>query len=162
MQFVAFVILGFIGLEIFSYVAHRWLFHGVLWRVHQTHHLPRKGFFELNDVFSLIFAFASMSLMFFAEKPFLESVSFPIGLGIAIYGALYFVAHDLFTHRRFLPFSSTNKMLLTIRAAHQRHHQTTAKRGIEPFGLFIFNYAEFFRKTSARKTKKAEIETTSA
>lgn len=162
MQFVGYTVLGFVGLEVFSYVVHRWLFHGVLWRVHQTHHNPRKEFFELNDLFSLIFAAVSVSLMVFAEKPLFESVSFPVGLGIAIYGAVYFITHDLFTHRRFLPFNSQNKLLLTIRAAHQRHHQTTAKRGIEPFGLFVFDYAEFSRKTLSPKKKKAEIETTSA
>jgi beta-carotene 3-hydroxylase len=156
--------LGFAALEIFSYAAHRWLFHSVLWRVHQTHHTARKGFFELNDLFSLIFAAVSILLIIFAEKPLLDSVCFPLGLGIAIYGAVYFVAHDAFTHRRFLPFASNNKWLLTIRAAHQRHHQTAEKHGIEPFGLFIFDYAKFWRKAGASKTKKAEAvnQTTSA
>jgi beta-carotene 3-hydroxylase len=154
MQFIALTILGFICVEIFSYVVHRWLFHGVLWRVHQTHHVARKGAFELNDLFSVIFAAASILLIIFAEKPLLDSISFPIGLGIAIYGAVYFVAHDLFTHRRFSPFNSNNKLLLTIRAAHQKHHQTAEKRGIEPFGLFIFDYAKFWRKTAAPKKIK--------
>ena len=162
MKFTALTILGFIGLEIFSYVVHRWLFHGVLWRVHQTHHVARKGAFELNDLFSIIFAVASILLIIFAEKPLLNSISFPIGLGIAIYGAVYFIAHDLFTHRRFLPFNSANRLILTIRAAHQKHHQTAEKRGIEPFGLFIFDYAKFWRKIAAPKTKKAEVQTTSA
>ncbi len=159
MQFIAFTILGFIGLEIFSYAVHRWLFHGVLWRVHQTHHLARKGWFELNDLFSGIFASFSILLIIFAEKPFFDSISFPVGLGIAIYGAVYFVAHDLFTHRRFLPFNSPNKLLLTIRAAHQRHHQSAEKQGIEPFGLFVFNFSKFWRKNSVPKMKKAETET---
>ncbi len=162
MQFIALTILGFIGLEIFSYVVHRWLFHGVLWRVHRTHHVARKGWFELNDLFSIIFATASILLIIFTEKPLLNSIAFPIGLGIAIYGAVYFIAHDIFTHRRFLPFNSPNKLLLTIRAAHQKHHQTAEKIGIEPFGLFIFDYAKFRRKIPASPTKKAEVQTTSA
>jgi len=157
-QFIFLTILGFIGLEIFSYAVHRWLFHGILWRVHQTHHTARKGWFELNDLFSIIFAVASICLIIFAEKPLFDSISFPIGFGIAIYGAVYFVAHDIFTHRRFLIFNSPNKLLLTIRAAHQKHHQTAEKHGIEPFGLFIFDYAKFWRKISPPKTKKAEVE----
>lgn len=159
MQFITLTILGFVGLEIFSYAVHRWLFHGVLWRVHRTHHIARKGNFELNDWFSGIFAAVSIFLIIFAEKPLFDSISFPIGLGIAIYGAVYFVVHDIFTHRRFLPFNSPNKLLLTIRAAHQKHHQTAEKQGIEPFGLFIFDYAKFWRKNSPPQTKKAEIET---
>ncbi len=156
MQFIALIFLGFIGLEVFSYVVHRWLFHGVLWRVHESHHVARKGKFELNDIFSVIFGSASVLLLVFAQKPLLESIAFPIGLGIAIYGVFYFIAHDLFTHRRFLPFASKNKILLTIRAAHQRHHQTAEKRGIEPFGLFVFNFRKFREKIANRNTKKAE------
>ena len=148
MQFTAFTIFAFVGMEIFSYLAHRHLFHGVLWKIHQTHHQANKFFLELNDVFSLIFALASVGLMFFGN-----SVTFPIGVGIAIYGFVYFITHDFFTHRRFLPFKSTNKILLTIRAAHQRHHQTTEQIGIEPFGLFIFYYEKFGEKINRKKSR---------
>lgn len=159
MQFIVLTIFGFIAVEIFSYAAHRFLFHGVLWKIHQTHHTARKGAFELNDIFSVIFALCAMFLMVFAAKPVVYSVAFPIGLGISIYGFVYFIIHDFFTHRRFLPFKSTNKLLLTIRAAHQRHHQTTEKIGIAPYGLFIFDYSKFGGKISAAKTKKAEVKT---
>ena len=146
MQFIGLMILGFVGMEIFSYLVHRFVFHGVFWRIHETHHKPNKFFLEANDVFSLIFAATSVSLMVFAEKPLLASVSFPIGSGIAVYGIIYFILHDFFTHRRLLPFGSKNKILLTIRAAHQRHHQSVEKPGLEPYGLFLFDYKRFFRK----------------
>lgn len=143
MQFALLTFLGFAGLEAFSYVVHRWLFHGILWKIHRTHHFPRKGAFEVNDLFSVIFGSASVALMVFAEHPLSDSVAFPIGLGIAIYGVLYFIVHDLFTHRRFLPFASRNSVLLSIRGAHQTHHQTVEKDGQEPFGLFVYNYRRF-------------------
>ena len=93
-------------------------------------------------------------LLVFAERPLRwNSIAFPIGLGIAIYGVAYFIAHDLFTHRRFLPFGSENNILLTIRAAHQKHHQTAEKNGIEPFGLFIFNFTKFYRKVMGRERR---------
>ena len=145
MRFVGLIIFGFVGMEILSYAVHRWLFHGVFWKIHETHHVARKGRFEANDIFSIVFSFTSIFLMIFAEKPFGDSISFPVGLGIAIYGFVYFVAHDFFTHCRFLPFKSKNKILLTVRAAHQRHHQSVEKLGIEPFGLFLFDYKKFFR-----------------
>ena len=138
-QFILLTILGFTAMEFFSYAVHRYVFHGILWRVHQTHHTPRKGWFEFNDIFSLIFAVVSMALMIFAEKPLSNSLAFPVGLGIALYGFFYFITHDLFTHRRFLPFKSQNGILLTIRAAHQKHHQSIEK----PFGLFVFDYKKF-------------------
>ena len=141
MRFVGLTIVGFAAMEIFSYLVHRFLFHGVFWHIHQTHHKPNKFFLELNDVFSIIFALASIGLMISGSE-----TAFPIGLGIAIYGFVYFLIHDFFTHRRFLPFGSQNKLLLTIRAAHQRHHQSIEKDGLEPFGLFLFDYKRFFRK----------------
>ena len=110
MQFIFLTIFGFIGLEIFSYIVHRWLFHGILWNIHFSHHTPRKGWFELNDIFSLIFGLTAICLMIFAANPISESITFPIGLGITIYGFVYFITHDLFTHRRFFPFKSKNKI----------------------------------------------------
>ncbi|REJ75289.1 MAG: fatty acid hydroxylase [Acidobacteria bacterium] len=150
MQFLALTILGFAGMEAFSYVVHRWLFHGMFWGVHKTHHYPRKGAFEMNDLFSVGFALVSVALIVFAEYPLSESIAFPVGLGIAIYGILYFIVHDLFTHRRFLPFISKNSVLLSIRGAHQTHHQTVAKDGQEPYGLFVYNYSRFKGRKSER------------
>lgn len=150
LHFILMTIFGLAATEVFSYLAHRCLFHGVLWRVHQTHHQTRTGKYELNDVFSLFFAGVSMSLMIFAERPFVDSISFPIGFGIAVYGVLYFVTHDLFTHRRFLPFKSKNKIIQAIRTSHQQHHQSTERRGREPFGLFLFDYKKFAGKNKER------------
>lgn len=153
MRFTFLILCGFVGLEFFSYAVHRWIFHGVLWKIHETHHITRKGSFEANDGFSLIFALISIGLIVFAETPYFNSISFPIGLGIAIYGAFYFIIHDLFTHRRFLPFKSESSVFLTIRAAHQRHHQTAKKHGIEPYGLFIFDFGRFRKRVSSANPK---------
>ena len=144
MLFISLTILGFIGMEIFSYLVHRFLFHGILWKIHVSHHKPNHGFFEPNDIFSLLFALIAGGLMIFGNTS-----AFAVGLGITIYGVIYFITHDLFTHRRFLPFNSKNKMLRLIRAAHQRHHQTTEKIGFEPFGLFLFNFPKFWKKISS-------------
>lgn len=156
MQFIGLTIFSFVAVEFFSYAAHRFLFHGILWKIHRTHHEATKGAFELNDIFSAIFALCSILLMVFAEKPLINSVAFPIGLGISIYGFVYFIIHDFFTHRRFLPFASNSKLLMTIRSAHQRHHQTVEKNGIAPYGLFIFDYAKFDGKSFNAKTKKSQ------
>ena len=145
MRFVGLTIFGFVGMEILSYAVHRWLFHGVFWKIHQTHHVTRKSAFEANDIFSLVFSSASIFLLIFGD-----SISFPIGFGMAIYGFIYFIAHDFFTHRRILPFKSNSKILLTIRAAHQRHHQSVEKIGVEPFGLFLFNYKKFANQNKER------------
>lgn len=148
---ISLIFLAFAAMEILSYVVHRFVFHGVLWRVHKTHHVAHRKRFEANDWFALFFAALSIGLIFAAEKPLIDSHAFAAGIGIALYGAVYFVAHDLFTHRRFRPFNSRNRILLAIRAAHQRHHQSLAKNGSEPFGLFLFDYKRFFKKSRIKR-----------
>lgn len=144
MSFIFLTILGFAGMEIFSYLVHRFLFHGILWKIHVSHHKAHHGFFEPNDVFSLFFALVAVGLMVFGNWN-----AFAVGLGITVYGFIYFITHDLFTHRRFLPFNSDNRILRLIRAAHQRHHQTAEKHGFEPYGLFLFDFPRFWKKISS-------------
>ncbi|MDR9416007.1 MAG: sterol desaturase family protein [Gracilimonas sp.] len=140
---VGFIILGFSLMEIVSYVVHRWLFHGILWKIHRSHHQPDHGLFELNDVFSLVFAGISVWLMVRGTDQLFTKPDFGIGTGIAVYGVLYFIIHDLFAHKRFIPFSSDSKIMKLIRRAHQRHHQDVGKDGHEPYGLFLFPYDKY-------------------
>lgn len=144
--FIGFIIVGFCGMEIISYLVHRFIFHGILWKIHQTHHKPNHGLFELNDLFSIFFAGVSIYLMYLGMKAPLQSVSFAIGVGIAVYGISYFVIHDLFAHKRFMPFKSDSKILRLVRYAHQRHHQSIKKEGQEPYGLFLFPYDKYKEK----------------
>lgn len=141
--FSGFVLLGFVGMEIVSYLVHRFLFHGLLWEIHRSHHEPHHGWFELNDLFSIFFGGVSILLMYRGAEAPIGSVSFAVGTGIAVYGILYFVIHDLFAHKRFMPFKSDSKIMRLIRHAHQRHHQSIDKDGQEPYGLFLFPYDKY-------------------
>ncbi|MDR8392102.1 hypothetical protein NC796_13190 [Aliifodinibius sp. S!AR15-10] len=143
LMFVGFVMLGFCGMEIASYVLHRFIFHGILWDIHESHHRPAHGWFEMNDLFSLIFAMVSIGLIVWGSEDPLGSASFSIGTGIAVYGVLYFIIHDLFAHKRFMPFKSDSKIMQLIRRAHQRHHQSVDQEGQEPYGLFLFPYDKY-------------------
>lgn len=141
--FAGWVLLGFAGMEIVSYLVHRFLFHGLLWKIHKSHHEAHHGLFELNDLFSLFFAAVSVGLIWWGAEAPLQSTAFPVGTGIAIYGLLYFVIHDLFAHKRFMPFKSDSKIMKLIRRAHRRHHQSAGKKGQEPYGLFLFPYDRY-------------------
>lgn len=143
LAFLGFILLGFCGMEVISYLVHRFIFHGILWEVHRSHHEPNHGLFELNDLFSLFFAGVSIFLMYKGMSAPLQSTSFGLGVGIAVYGVLYFVIHDLFAHKRFMPFKSDSKIMRVIRYAHQRHHQSIEKEGQEPYGLFLFPYDKY-------------------
>ncbi|OAN63469.1 hypothetical protein A8B79_15470 [Balneola sp. EhC07] len=146
MILIAYILLGFTGMEIVSYCVHRWLFHGVLWRIHESHHTPDHGLFEMNDIFSFVFAGISMWLIIVGADTMFTSPAFGIGAGIALYGLLYFIIHDLFTHKRFMPFKSDNWFMKLVRRAHQRHHQDAGKKGHEPYGLFLFPYDKYPEK----------------
>ncbi|RZS19900.1 hypothetical protein BHM03_00052340 [Ensete ventricosum] len=50
-------------MEFWARWAHRALWHASLWNMHESHHRPRDGPFELNDVFAIINAVPAISLM---------------------------------------------------------------------------------------------------
>ncbi len=132
--------LGCVGMEGLSYLLHRFLFHGLLWPIHKTHHQTHPSRLELNDLFSLVFGALAVVLLQVGSADRWHSPWYALGLGISLYGIVYFIAHDAYTHRRVLPFRSSHPGLRQIRRAHQRHHQCFDRQGQEPFGLFYIRY----------------------
>ena len=47
---------AFAFMEGFAWVMHRYVMHGFMWVWHKSHHEPREGLFELNDLFAVVFA----------------------------------------------------------------------------------------------------------
>ncbi|HEY0245777.1 MAG TPA: sterol desaturase family protein [Mucilaginibacter sp.] len=129
------ILLTIAGMEAFSWLIHKYLFHGPLWFIHKTHHQEKQGWLELNDIFSIVFAAFALWLMWIGhQKP---DYRFWIGAGISVYGTIYFIFHDWFIHNRFKAFKTTNKYLLNIRRAHKIHHRSMEKKPAEEFGLLI-------------------------
>ncbi|RFZ95345.1 fatty acid hydroxylase [Mucilaginibacter conchicola] len=137
------VLLTIAVMELLSWAMHKYLFHGPLWFIHKTHHQQRHGWFELNDLFSIGFAAFSLWLMWLGH--FTLDYRFWIGLGITIYGIIYFIFHDWFIHNRFKAFKSTNRYLMGIRRAHKMHHKSTEKNPSEEFGLLVASRKWFKR-----------------
>nr|ACG33735.1 hypothetical protein [Zea mays] len=52
-----------VGMEFWARWAHRALWHASLWHMHESHHRPREGPFELNDVFAIVNAVSAISLL---------------------------------------------------------------------------------------------------
>lgn len=123
------------GMEAFSWFIHKYLFHGPLWFIHKTHHRERHGWLELNDVFSIGFAALSLWLMWLGHLSL--DYRLWIGLGISVYGIIYFIFHDWFIHNRLKAFKTGNKYLLNIRRAHKVHHKSMEKAPAEEFGLLV-------------------------
>ena len=130
------VLAAFICMECIAWLTHKYVMHGLLWRLHKDHHKKEsKGFFEDNDFFFLIFAVPGIAGLFFgmlSDYNFL----FWIGLGITMYGSTYFLIHDILIHQRFKIFRNTNSPYLkAIRRAHKMHHKHLGKEEGECFGM---------------------------
>ncbi len=143
-------------MEFVAWSAHKYLMHGWLWIWHEDHHKPhheKHGFFEKNDLFFLVFAIPSAACyMIGAITP--HFWIFFIGVGISIYGLIYFLIHDVYIHRRFKWFKQLDtKYSRAILRAHGAHHAKHTKEDGESFGLLIVN-SKYFKKRS--EWKKAE------
>lgn len=131
-----FILVGFVAMEISGSLIHKYLMHGPLWNIHKTHHRASKGIFELNDIFSLIFGSIAILLILVGIETL--DYRFWLGIGISLYGMLYFLIHDVLVHRRAKWFERPkNNLLLGIFRAHQAHHATNKKHDAVSFGLFF-------------------------
>lgn len=125
------------GMEMFAYVMHRWVMHGRLgWVLHESHHRPRTGRFELNDLYGVIFAIPSILLIYGGVQGGWGEWATWVGAGIAAYGAIYFGFHDVIVHRRLahriVPRSTYFKRIVQ---AHRMHHIVEGREGTVSFGF---------------------------
>jgi beta-carotene 3-hydroxylase len=140
---ISIILLTIAAMEAFSWFIHKYLFHGPLWFIHKTHHQQKHGWFELNDLFSIVFAVLALWLMWLGHIAL--DYRFWIGAGISIYGIIYFIFHDWFIHNRFKAFKSNSRYLTGIRRAHKIHHKSANKNPAEEFGLLMASW-KWFKK----------------
>jgi beta-carotene 3-hydroxylase len=128
------VVITIVLMEVFSIVAHKYVMHGFGWGWHRSHHEPRAGWFEKNDLYAVVFAGVAIALIYAGTRGHhpLEW----IGAGMTAYGFLYFVAHDGLVHRRW-PFTYTPRQgyLKRLYQAHRLHHAVAGKEGAVSFGF---------------------------
>ena len=154
----AITLLTILGMEFVAWFAHKFVMHGLLWNWHEDHHRPhhqKSGFFEKNDLFFLVFAVPSAA-------SYIAGLSSPyywllfVGIGISIYGLIYFLVHDVYIHRRFHWFKHLdNKYSRAVLRAHGAHHAKSTKEDCESFGLLIVD-TKYFKKRSAWKSRVSE------
>ena len=139
------VIITFFIMEAVAWATHKYLMHGLLWRLHEDHHVvDRNKVFQKNDFFFLIFAIPSMILIYIGYE--YNNLCIFFGLGIALYGLGYFIVHEIIIHQR-LPFfkRSNHPYIRAIRMAHKVHHKTLGKYGASSFGMLIVS-RKYFKK----------------
>lgn len=127
-----------VGMEFWARWAHKALWHASLWHMHESHHRPREGPFELNDVFAIINAVPAIALLSFGffHKGLVPGLCFGAGLGITVFGMAYMFVHDGLVHKRFPvgPIADV-PYFRRVAAAHQLHHSD--KFDGVPYGLFL-------------------------
>ncbi|MCE3008746.1 MAG: sterol desaturase family protein [Bacteroidetes bacterium] len=123
-----------VGMEALAWLIHRYLLHGPLWFVHRTHHRPQRGFWEWNDLVALFYAALSAGLVVLGLPTL--GLPFWVGLGIALYGLLYFWLHDLIIHQRIrVRYRTRWRYLQRLIRAHKIHHKQLNARPAEAYGF---------------------------
>ncbi|MFN3940251.1 MAG: sterol desaturase family protein [Chitinophagales bacterium] len=139
---------AFIFMEGFAWFMHKYVMHGVGWFLHKSHHEPRHGRFELNDLYAFIFAIPAIVLMWMGSPEY--NWVFWIGTGISMYGLCYFLFHDVIVHRRLRhKYKPAGKYMQRIVRAHKIHHKKMSKENGEAFG-FLFALPKY----DVKKTKE--------
>jgi beta-carotene 3-hydroxylase len=138
------------GMEAFAWVTHRYLMHGPLWVLHRSHHEPREGLFELNDLFVVIFALPAIGLFLWGSQGHAWATA--AGMGVTAYGAIYAIFHDGLVHGRFkTPLAARSRFWRQRVQAHRLHHAVRTRTGAVSFG---FLWAPSPRVLKARLAQK--------
>jgi len=141
----AIVLLTVAAMELIAALAHKYIMHGWGWGWHESHHEPRTSWFEVNDLYAVVFAVLAIVLIALGTWG-LWPLQW-IGAGMTLYGALYFMVHDGLVHQRW-PFRYIPRRgyLKRLYLAHRLHH---AVRGKEDCVSFGFLYAPPIEKLQA-------------
>ena len=150
---VSIIIATFFFMEFMAWFTHKFVMHGFLWTLHKDHHQKEPGFFERNDAFFLIFAIPSWLCTMFGMMNGNDFRLF-IGLGIAFYGATYFLVHEIIIHQRFRLFTrASHPYIKAIRKAHKMHHKHLDKEDGECFGMLVVPF-KYYREAYASVMQK--------
>ena len=128
----------FIFMEGVAWFTHKYIMHGFLWNLHKSHHKVHKHFFEMNDLFAVIFSIPSILLIYIGYSYESYSILKYFGIGIFLYGVAYIIFHDIIVHRRIkINFKINSEYMKRIMNAHYVHHKVHTKEGAKAFG-FLF------------------------
>lgn len=130
---VALFVATFVAMEIVAALAHRYVMHGPLWCWHRSHHEPRRGRWERNDLFAVLFALPSVALVYAATHG--HAWLLPVAIGTVAYGVVYVVFHDGLVHRRLPTPRPVGRYLRRIVQAHHLHHAVHTREGALSFGF---------------------------
>lgn len=131
---VLIVLLTVIAMEITAALSHRYIMHGWGWGWHRSHHEPHSGWFEVNDLYAVVFAVLAIVLIYLGSRGVWPLQW--IGTGMTLYGVLYFIVHDGLVHQRW-PFKYIPRRgyFKRLYMAHRMHHAVRGREGCVSFGF---------------------------
>lgn len=138
MSAFAVVVAAFVVMEPVTYLAHRYVMHGLGRRLHRSHHRrwPARAegepFFEANDAFPAAFTGVVVVAMAAGFNVDGLGVLLPVTVGVTLYGLAYALVHDGYIHRR-IPVRGRHPVLDRLAEAHALHHRF----GGEPYGMLV-------------------------
>jgi beta-carotene 3-hydroxylase len=134
--YILIVIATFLFMEFMAWFTHKYIMHGFMWIWHESHHQHRKGPFERNDLFAVVFSIpAALMIILGSEFPQVRWLMM-VGFGVTAYGIFYVLFHDILVHRRInLGYKPKSRYMKRIMNAHYIHHHKHTKDGCESFGF---------------------------
>jgi len=124
-------------MEPMTWAVHKYVMHGFLWSLHEDHHVRDKSEpYEKNDLFAIFFSLPPFLMIYFGLDNHIAPLAFA-GFGVALYGLLYFILHDLIFHRRFprLHIKPYGRYLKRLTRAHVAHHRVSGKENNVSLGF---------------------------
>jgi beta-carotene 3-hydroxylase len=128
------VLASVLAMEWIAWASHKYVMHRWGWGWHRSHHESKRRGLERNDLYAIVFAAVAIVLIALGNQG-LWPLTW-VGLGMTIYGFLYFVVHDGLVHRRW-PFRHVPKRgyLKRLLQAHRLHHAVQARNECVSFGF---------------------------
>lgn len=125
------VVGAFLAMEVVTYLAHRFVMHGLGWVLHRSHHRWTAARIEANDAFPVVFGAVTLAVMAAGyQVPVAALVAG--AAGVSAYGCAYLFVHDVYIHGR-LGRLPRIEVLERLKRAHGIHHLF----GGEPFGMLL-------------------------
>ena len=135
--FILITLAVFLLMEGVAWASHRWIMHGWGWNWHQSHHEPRTGLLEKNDLYAVVGSATGFGLFLIGYLTGSWPV-YAVAAGVTGYGIAYAVFHDGLVHQRW-PFTWVPRhgYLRRLIQAHRLHHAVMTRGGSVSFGFLI-------------------------
>lgn len=131
--------IGFLGMEAVTYIVHRFVMHGLLHRLHVSHHRNAAAEFaakapEPNDAFPIGFSVVVIAGFWCGFNVDGLAWLLPLFSGVTLYGIVYTLIHDGIIHGRVRWMKRIDSRWSTdLMTAHRAHHRTNG----EPYGMLF-------------------------